>query len=216
MSTSAPDGLPQSSNILKLLDNNSSHTFIPPVKRINESQDVSIFLTSPAYHDIGVFIMQLNVAMCPRKAEGNKTISWQLDSHLDLSPPVKQLQELLYRIASMINEAPPDTGPRRFGNVSFRVWYELLESRAEELLKTYLSQKILDFSTTSESSSVLQELTPYLLGAFGSGQRLDYGTGHELSFIAFLGCLWKLGAFTETPSIDGSLERELVIGVIEP
>jgi serine/threonine-protein phosphatase 2A activator len=30
------------------------------------------------------------------------------------------------------------------------------------------------------------ELKEYLLGSFGSPQRLDYGTGHELSFVAFI------------------------------
>jgi len=38
----------------------------------------------------------------------------------------------------------------------------------------------------------LVEITSYLLGAFGSGQRLDYGTGHELSFAAFLCTLFLL------------------------
>jgi serine/threonine-protein phosphatase 2A activator len=64
--------------------------------------------------------------------------------------------------------------------------------------------------------AVLDELTPYLMGGFGSAQRLDYGTGHELSFLAFLGCIWKLGGFTKVPSQDGSLERSIVIGVVEP
>lgn len=35
----------------------------------------------------------------------------------------------------------------------------------------------------------------YLLGSFGSPQRLDYGTGHELSFAAFLCGIWVLGGF---------------------
>ncbi len=43
----------------------------------------------------------------------------------------------------------------------------------------------------------LQELKPYFIGSFGSPQRLDYGTGHELSFLAFLACLWKLGCFND-------------------
>lgn len=32
----------------------------------------------------------------------------------------------------------------------------------------------------------LNELYPYFTGGFGHGKRLDYGTGHELSFTAFL------------------------------
>jgi serine/threonine-protein phosphatase 2A activator len=117
----------------------------------------------------------------------------------------------------MIEEAPADTGPRRFGNISFRKWYEILESRVHGLLHNYLPKTVLEFITASaDGVSVLDELTPYLLGGFGSPQRLDYGTGHELSFLAFVACIWKLGGFTSEDSADGALERSIVIGIIEP
>lgn len=60
------------------------------------------------------------------------------------------------------------------------------------------------------NDTIIQELKSYLLGGFGSAQRLDYGTGHELSFLAFLASLWKLGAFVEGE------ESMVVIGVIQP
>lgn len=37
----------------------------------------------------------------------------------------------------------------------------------------------------------------YLQESFGSHERLDYGTGHELSFVSFLFCLFKLGVLLE-------------------
>jgi len=64
--------------------------------------------------------------------------------------------------------------------------------------------------------TALDELRHYLVGAFGSAQRLDYGTGHELSFLAFLGCLWKLGGFADGGADDGEVERSIVLGVVEP
>ena len=163
--------------------------------------------------------MQLNISMCPRKSSSSsstQTYTWALDSPITLSEPVRELQELLQSIHAVVEEAPPDTGPRRFGNVSFRKWYEILESRVQGLLERYLPDEVLRFGRSSDRVSVLDELTPYLMGGFGSAQRLDYGTGHELSFLAFLGCIWKLGGFKKEPSIDGSLERSIVIGVIEP
>ncbi len=32
------------------------------------------------------------------------------------------------------------------------------------------------------------EIKHYLMNAFGNRDRMDYGTGHELSFLAFLMC----------------------------
>lgn len=201
---------------LSILDPAKSLHFVKPVKRIHEGHDVPLFLTSRAYRDVGIFIMQLNIAMCPRKSsESGQVQVWQLSSPLVLPGPVRKLQELLRCIDSIIEEAPPDTGPRRFGNVSFRKWYEILESRIKELLQTHLPKDVLDFNS-EEGVSVLDELTPYLMGGFGSAQRLDYGTGHELSFLVFLGCIWKLGGFTQELPTDGALERSIVLGLIEP
>lgn len=208
------------SRTLPILDSSKPHTFIKPRKRIHEGHDVPHFLISKAYTDIGVFVMQLNISMCPRKSSeiGQEPQTWTLNSSLELSEPVKKLQELLQNIDAIIDEAPPDTGPRRFGNVSFRKWYNILETRAKDLLKQYLSSEVLEFggSSPDDDASALDELTSYLLGGFGSAQRLDYGTGHELSFLAFLGCIWKLGGFTKASSNGGELERSIVIGIIEP
>lgn len=204
------------SRSLLIYDPTQAHTFVKPIKRIHEGKDVPAFLTSQGYQDIGIFVMQLNKAMCPRKLNvPNQNQTWELDSPIYHSEPVRQLQELLKSIDSIIEEAPPDTGPRRFGNVSFRKWYELLEVRVRDLLQVHLPRPVLEFKVNSEVS-VLDELVPYLLGGFGSAQRLDYGTGHELSFLAFLGCIWKLGGFTQEVSEDGALERSIVLGVIEP
>jgi serine/threonine-protein phosphatase 2A activator len=203
---------------LSILDPNKAHTFIKPVKKINEGHDVPAFLTSQAYRDIGIFVMQLNISMCPRKDHSSSSTQiqkWELDTPITLTEPVRKLQELLQSIDSIIEEAPPDTGPRRFGNVSFRKWHQILESRVHGLLEKYLPDAVLHFGTDG-GASVLDELTPYFMGGFGSAQRLDYGTGHELSFLAFLGCIWKLGGFTKELSKDRSLERSIVIGVIEP
>jgi serine/threonine-protein phosphatase 2A activator len=203
---------------LPVLDCSQPHAFLVPTKRINEGHDVPTFLTSRAYSDIGIFMMQLNTAMCPRKSSKSSDIqTWQLDEPLQLSEPVERIQELLRKIATMIDEAPPDTGPRRFGNVSFRKWYEMLESRVKDLLSEHLPDSVLNFKVDATSNvSVLDELTPYLLGGFGSSQRLDYGTGHELSFLAFIACIWKLGGFAATASSDGSVERNIVLGIVEP
>lgn len=43
----------------------------------------------------------------------------------------------------------------------------------------------------------IPELSPYLADSFGSFVRIDYGSGHEVTFLAWLGLLFKLGFFDE-------------------
>ena len=207
---------------LDILDRKLEHNFVLPVKRIHDGDDVSFFLATKAYNDIMTFLFQLNASMFPRKvAEEGESRSysvkaWELeDSDVPLSSIVQRLRQLLDRLGSFIDEAPPDTGPRRFGNISFRKWYDIVKDRLPSLMDEYLPPEVLTLGEhTDQGVSAKDELQAYLLGSFGSSQRLDYGTGHELSFLAYLGCLWKLGAFPNAePGVE---ERAIVLGIIEP
>ncbi len=204
---------------------------------------MSQFLTSKGYRDIGLFVLQLNHALCPRftapepgreepappgRPAKRHIKAFPLGAKLVLTDAVVKLQQLLEKAAAIIDEVPPDPGPRRFGNVSFRKWHALLQERAGDLLREHLPADVLKFgrehreaekqqetAVGSEVEGLLDELKEYFLGGFGSAQRLDYGTGHELSFLAFLGCLWKLGAFPQTGESE-DVERSIVLGVVEP
>ena len=44
----------------------------------------------------------------------------------------------------------------------------------------------------------IPEIKVYWEESFGSYERIDYGTGHELNFVAFLFCLFKLGIYNES------------------
>ncbi|POR32262.1 Serine/threonine-protein phosphatase 2A activator [Tolypocladium paradoxum] len=198
---------------LHLIDLASPPAFAKPSKQINEGPDVARFLTSLAYRDIGTFILQLNHALCPRHQPGEP-----LPRRFPLipgsptsTPSIRALQTLLADIESLVRQAPPDPGPRRFGNVSFRKWFALVEGRLDGMLSSGLLGTTLDIG----GGAAREEVASYLLGSFGSAQRLDYGTGHELSFIAFVGCLWKLGFFKDGTQ-GGDIEREIVLNVIEP
>ena len=209
---------------LGLLSHTQPHTFIIPLKKINEGQDVSAFLVSKAYGDIMIFLLQLNRAMFPSyirdlsTSDPKRVQTWDLGCEaVRFSEAVQNLKHLLEKLDHIIDEAPPDPGPRRFGNASFKKWYQTLEERTSDLLKTHLPESTLqsphDSNVTAES-----ELSSYFLGSFGSPQRLDYGSGHELSFLAFLGCIWKLGGFN-SPNESSSpynKERAIVLGLIIP
>ncbi|KAJ5773353.1 hypothetical protein N7457_008249 [Penicillium paradoxum] len=200
--------------VLSPLDSSIAHTFIDPNKKIHESQDVSAFLTSKGYTDIMTWILQLNRSMFPLKLPDDSVQPWTLNSDtIQFSARVRQLQRLLSKLEDIIQEVPPDTGPRRFGNISFRRWCEVVESRASDLLRECLPAELLQRGS-GDGTTAETELKAYLLGSWGSGQRLDYGTGHELSFLAFLAGIWKLNGF---PKADpGVEERAIVVGVIQP
>ncbi|KAF1936390.1 PTPA-domain-containing protein [Clathrospora elynae] len=210
---------PSAAPTLETISPKEGYSFAVPAKRIHDGNDVTFFLASRAYADIMTFIFQLNTAMLPRRIkhqdQGTESVKeWKLnDPDVPQPPVVQNLATLLDALTAIIDETPPDPGPRRFGNVSFRTWYDVVRERVPALLDQYLPSEVLAFKSTSDVSAK-SELEAYLIGSFGSSQRLDYGTGHELSFLAFLGCLWKLGAFTA--SQDGDQERGIVLGVIEP
>ncbi|KAL2266065.1 hypothetical protein VTJ83DRAFT_5417 [Remersonia thermophila] len=223
---------------LAVLNPSNTHPFQTPSKCIHTAADLPRFLSSLAYRDIGLFLLQLNRALCPRKQSQSQPQSQQqqpappsaagplrlpprdpparrfpLDAPRSDPASVVRLRELLAKLEALIDEAPPERGPRRFGNPAFRKWHALLQERAEGLLREHLPAETLE---VWGEQGVLQEVTSYFVGAFGSKERLDYGTGHELSFLAFLGGLWKLGAFGDGGDGQGEVERSLVLGVFEP
>ncbi|KAI9726793.1 MAG: Serine/threonine-protein phosphatase 2A activator 1 [Chrysothrix sp. TS-e1954] len=206
---------------LAYLDTSSGHSLSKPRKKIHEGADVSFFHTSKAYRDIVTFVLQLNGAMFPRMSprdddEQGSTQVWTIGSpFVQMSEAVNRLSIMLSRINDLIDEAPPDPGPRRFGNVSFRKWYGLFEDKVQKFLSDAVDIQV--SSADSDLEKAREELRAYLLGSFGSAQRLDYGTGHELSFIAFLAGIWKLKGFASSEQLrDGAEERAIVLGVFHP
>lgn len=181
----------------------ASHSFATPVKKINTIPDVHHFLSSPAYELITSFILHLNASVSPLDHETNALRSpanFTLTSpSISVSSEVQNIIDLIHTLESFIEQAPPDLGPRRFGNVACRKWHtfvkEALSNANDGLLDKHLPAKITSLEKPSDGISAKEELLPYLLGSFGSPQRLDYGTGHELSFAAFLCGIWVLGGF---------------------
>ena len=209
--------LPRDDPRLELLDPTKAHTFILPVKQIHDSRDVVDFKSSRAYKKIMTFLFQLNKSMYPQELERIADVNEQpLDAKTTTwSGPILQLRGLLQKLEDLIDDHPPDLGPRRFGNVSFRRWSEALETSLPRLLEEHLPESLSTFEAKSTGDVSAQgELSAYFLGSFGSAQRLDYGTGHELSFLAFLGSLWMLGGFSSAG--PGTESRGIVLGVIQP
>ncbi|KAI5778150.1 hypothetical protein EDC01DRAFT_623292 [Geopyxis carbonaria] len=179
----------------------SSLTPTTPTKRINTHPDLTAFPTTPGYALVTSFIAHLNACVSPLDSSTN-TLSPAREfttdtAALTISPPVAALNEFLSQLSELIDAVPPVAGPRRYGNTAFRTWL----SRAGELVEAEL-----DAHLPEAVRPAAGELKWYLKHAFGSGERLDYGTGHELNFAAFLAGVWKLGGF-----VPGRDEKALVL-----
>lgn len=193
----------------------SAHEFIIPRKEIHTATDVAHFLTSPAYKRITAFINHLNASVSPLATTELQTQQQSSSPpnegfikpavsperfatnspNITVSPEVQGIIDLVKELESYVGLCPPEKGPRRFGNVAFRTWHKMVEEKLNEVLDKYVPKKVLATLPQSGKVSARDELAPYLLGSFGSAQRLDYGTGHELSFLAFLCGLYVLNGF---------------------
>uniref|UniRef100_A0A8C3IDX8 Serine/threonine-protein phosphatase 2A activator n=1 Tax=Chrysemys picta bellii TaxID=8478 RepID=A0A8C3IDX8_CHRPI len=100
------------------------------------------------------------------------------------SQPIEKLMELLDTLDRWIDETPPVNQPSRFGNKAFRTWYAKLDQEAENLVKTVVPEYL---------AEAAPEVALYLKESVGNSTRIDYGTGHEAAFAAFLCCLCKIG-----------------------
>ncbi|CAE6510880.1 unnamed protein product [Rhizoctonia solani] len=119
---------------------------------------------------------------------------------------IGSILRLLEELESWMNDIPPQVSPQRYGNLAFRDWGQRLEERCESLL---------DSKLPSNLHKAVPFLKPYLLTSFGSFIRIDYGTGHELSFVVFLLCLHKLGFLAGEPEVDRSTVLDIFVKYLD-
>ncbi|XP_064616255.1 serine/threonine-protein phosphatase 2A activator-like [Liolophura sinensis] len=156
----------------------NTHVFETPHKEVKTAADIPAWEKSEGYRDYLGFLHAMNDAVKGRK----------LSDDVPVSQTVEKLLELLEILDTWIDEIPPIDQPQRFGNKAFRDWFKRLEEQAEELLKKAMDEKY---------HKALPEVMAYLVEGVGNSTRIDYGTGHEMSFAAFLLCLYKIGVLTE-------------------
>ena len=149
----------------------------PPRRLIALPADVETFKKSIAYRDLRAFILCLNEAVRGHEVAPLDEIAGSLPA------PVASLVAWLDQLIALVADVPLEKSqPGRFGNVAFRVWLE----RARLASAAYLA-------STAVAPEFVAELAAYVAESFGNKTRIDYGTGHELNFVAFLCCLSKLG-----------------------
>uniref|UniRef100_A0A8D2HXF8 Serine/threonine-protein phosphatase 2A activator n=2 Tax=Urocitellus parryii TaxID=9999 RepID=A0A8D2HXF8_UROPR len=127
-----------------------------------------------AYADYIGFILTLNEGVKGKK----------LTFEYRVSEAIEKLVALLNTLDRWIDETPPVDQPSRFGNKAYRTWYAKLDEEAENLVSTVVPPQL---------AAAVPEVAVYLKESVGNSTRIDYGTGHEAAFAAFLCCLCKIG-----------------------
>lgn len=156
---------------------NASFTFKEPVREVKSPMLMGQWMASEAYKDLLGFIMTV-----AESVRGKKTT----DS-CHVSETTEKLLHLLETLESWVDEIPPIEQPQRFGNKAYRTWYEKLLANVDELILNVLSEDL---------KGAVIELRAYFIDSFGNNTRIDYGTGHEMCFVYFLICFYKLGLLT--------------------
>lgn len=126
-----------------------------PEKRIRTLADIPAFQRSPAYRRLWA-----RVNTMAQQVEG---ITTPQTFDPGFGAAAEHICATLGRLSALVDEVPPVAGHNRFGNPSYRVWRERVPQRIEDD----------------------EERAYYLQNAFGSLQRIDFGTGHELNFVAY-------------------------------
>lgn len=156
----------------------SSITFTHPTRRILMPADLRLFLASPTHTLLVSFIFTIadaitGVPISSRAAE---------PPH----PTIAGVLAILAAAHDLLDDTPPgDNNGSRFGNPAFRAFHARLTARLPALHAHHLP---------ALPAGAREELCTYLGAAFGSAQRLDYGSGHELHFFVHALALYRCGA----------------------
>ena len=156
-------------------------TYKRPTSRIVDSSDHDRFICSPTYSLLLSFVFSLSESATDKKM-----------SSINLSfvhPCILKVLSILDDIEQTMTLCPPaHQGGSRFGNPAFRQFIDNIS--------TLTSPWHSDIGLPSKAA--ISEVATYLEQSFGSRERIDYGSGHELNFVVWLLCLNRLGLLPES------------------
>jgi len=148
--------------------------FRPPVKSIKTPGDLTAFKASESYAALRDFVLALNNACKGKKISGDVAVSERCESIIFL----------LKKASTLIDDIPPIEQPMRYGNKAFRQWMDTWGEEVPKLVEKMLPKPL---------KPAAVELAPYLAHSFGNKERIDYGTGHEHTFVTFIAALAHMG-----------------------
>ncbi|BGP17847.1 Serine/threonine-protein phosphatase 2A activator 1 [Rhodosporidiobolus nylandii] len=158
-----------------------------PQRKIFTAPDLASWPRGSAYGYLTQTILRLTYAVRGKTVEDEC-----VEGERDGVKGTRQLVRFLREAKDGIKDVPLDGGPQRFGNKAFRVWVK----RVEDAIPSFHAALLSSLDPVL-AASLSPELSFHLLTSLGSPQRLDFGTGHELSFLAYLTLLFRLGVLDE-------------------
>jgi serine/threonine-protein phosphatase 2A activator len=183
------------------------HPMDPEVPRrhiFNES-DMIKFKQSEAYSQLEKFIYQLAHLITNRKLSDIETKYGS-----GMSDSMKQCLANLDKLESFIEEYPPTEETKsisRYGNLAYRQWFDRMMNESDQMQIEVLKKSQ---NYNPEERWKYKELSAYWRESFGNRTRIDYGTGHEVSFCAYMYCLAKLGV------VNTESDCMCLVGVLFP
>ncbi|SMN17915.1 similar to Saccharomyces cerevisiae YIL153W RRD1 Peptidyl-prolyl cis/trans-isomerase [Maudiozyma saulgeensis] len=156
--------------------------FSSPIKRIFDSQTTIYFQHSEALTRLKFFVSKYT-SLVESKTYYPKNEAAALDK--ESSGALMDVIEILNRLSGYIDDIPPFEGPRRYGNLACRIWHDKLNAVITDEITNLLRRN----GVENIDNGFVLEMTYYIQNCFGSKTRLDFGTGHELSFVAFIAAL---------------------------
>ncbi|KAG0091427.1 Serine/threonine-protein phosphatase 2A activator 2 [Podila epicladia] len=152
-------------------------SFVVPRREILTKDDLELFHGSETYTSLFEFLDRLNESV----------VGVVSTAECYQSEVVKGMLEVLDRVNDVSQQYPPETGHEsRFGNPAFRKFYDQVSISAPDWMEIVHLPK-----------DAIPEVSKYFVECWGNRKRIDYGTGHEASFLAWLYCFDKLGLIKE-------------------
>ncbi|KAI5295574.1 Serine/threonine-protein phosphatase 2A activator 2 [Ascosphaera acerosa] len=174
----------------------ASHAFFEPIPRILSTDDHETFLGSPTRDLVVSFIFRLadsvrckplsSLASCTGpSAVGDGTRAGHAASRSGAPSIIDRILAVIAAVDAVLAKHPSeDQGGSRFGNPAFRSFYDEVQSSYATWHAEILGLQ--------DDNGAADELGTYLVNSLGSRKRLDYGSGHELNFMMWLLCLYRL------------------------